>query len=129
MPDVLLREARVFGRLLARTILAAQETTAERTPWDDAEALAAACRQQLALEVAGDETVLRLQRVEPRDARLITDPQALHQLPCGEVAGAEVAHRALMDEVVERAHRFLDRCFEVPRVHLVKIDVIELEAA
>src|SRR5205807_4183311 len=47
----------------------------------------------------------------------------------GEVRGADPAHLALVDEVVERAERFLDRRERVGLVHLVHVDHVGAQPA
>src|SRR5262249_59574890 len=54
-------------------------------------------------------------------------PQRIDQLPGRHVAAADVAHLALVDEIVERAQRLLDRSERVDEVILVEIDPVGLE--
>ena len=57
------------------------------------------------------------------------DPLRFDDLPAGEVGAADVAHLACADDIVERAHRLLDRRLRVGEVHLQHVDVVDAEAA
>ncbi len=45
----------------------------------------------------------------------------------GEIRAADVRDLALADQVIERTQGFLDRCFRIGEMHLVKVDPVGLE--
>src|SRR4029077_20148950 len=116
-----------FGGLVA-PVLAAQETAGERTPDHQAEAFALQHRDQLALEVAAGDRVIRLQALEARQAEPLGNDERLRDLPGRPVRNADVAHMAVLHHGVERTHRFLERRRWIEAVDLVQVDVIELQA-
>ena len=71
--------------------------------------------------------MLYLHTRERRPAMQLCDAVRLRELPRAEVARADVAHLAQRDEVVQRAHRLLERDGGVEHVDLEKIDVRRVE--
>ena len=114
-------------RLFVRLVFAGEHAAAERAPRNDAEAELLARRQNLHLDVARQNAVLRLQA----DQRLPTfcgdDQTRLDDLRGGPVRHADVAHLALPDEVVQRAQRFFERRRVVVAMHLIQVDVVGIE--
>ena len=53
----------------------------------------------------------------------------IRNLPAREVRVADVAHLALLDEVVERGERLLDRGQRIGPVQLVQVDPVSLETS
>ena len=86
-------------------------------------------RQQVAFDGALDERILDLQRDERRPRLPLGQHLGLRHLPRRRVGYADVAHLAGAHQVVERAHRLVDRRELVPGVHPVEVDVVGLQAA
>ena len=116
-------------RRLVAPVAARQEAGAERAPRQHAEPGGAAERQQVELDRALDERVLRLQRDERRPALAVLDRDGPGEQPGGEVRRAERPHLAGADERVERLQRRLERDRRVGRVHLVEVDHVGAEPA
>ena len=70
-----------------------------------------------------EQRILDLDAHERRPAVHLRDPVHLRDLPRPHVARPEVAHLARLHEVVQRAHRLLQRRRGVERVHLQHVDV------
>src|SRR5260370_678974 len=120
-------EPRPLGHGIA-LVFAAEEPARQREIGQEAEAVGFYRRQQLALDVAGDEAVLVLAGDEGVEGAVARGPGRLDHLPRCVVGAADVAHLALAHEVVERAQRLLDRRQRVRAMHLVEVDPIGLEA-
>ena len=115
------------ARPLVAGVLAGQPAAGERRPWQDPDALVAAHVDDLQLDVADEQVVLRLQR---DDRRRVTGQQGgLLQLPADEVADPGVADLAGAHGVGEEAERLLDRGQRVPGMGLVEVDGVDAEAA
>src|SRR5580704_1350349 len=55
-------------------------------------------------------------------------PQRLDDSPCGKIAGADIADLAVTHELIECAHRLLDRNIVRGVVNLQDVDVVRLQA-
>ena len=121
-------EARVRGGRRVGGVLAGQEAAGQRVVGDHADVLLAAQRKQFVLDLAEQHVVARLHALEAGRPQLVALPQGEGQAPRLEVGAADVPHLPLVDEVVQRAQRFVDRGARVGRVHLVEIDVVGLQA-
>ena len=110
-------------------VAAREEPGAQRAPGDHAEPGGAAEGQQLDLDRALDERVLRLQRDERRPAVAVLQRDGPGQQPRGVVRGAQRAHLAGAHEPVERLERLLERHVGIGRVHLVEVDHVDAEPA
>jgi hypothetical protein len=108
--------------------LAAQQAACQRAPDHQAHAFAAQHRRQLALQVASGDGVVGLQRFETGQAQALRHAECLHDLPCGPVRHAHVAHVALLHQRVERAQRFLHGRGRIEAMQLVQVDVLHLQA-
>ena len=116
------------GALLLADLLAAEQAAGQGAPDHQAHALAAQHRHDLALQVAAGDGVVGLQALEPGQAEALGDAQGLHDLPGGPVGHADIADVAVLHEGVQGADGFLDGRRRVEAVHLVEVDVIELQA-
>src|SRR3954471_5667465 len=100
-----------------------KQAASKRAPRDHADALVDALRNHLPLLLAVDQVVVVLHRHERRRS----DALRLRELPGVHAAGADVAGLSGLHDVVQRAHRLLDRRRLVPAVDLVEVDVVEAE--
>ena len=127
--EVLALEARVgpaevvLGEIVGRRDLAGEEAAPERAVGDEADAELADRREDLVLGVARPERVLGLKRADRVDLMRAPDRAG------GCLGEAQVAHLALLDELLHRAHRLLDRRVRVHAVLVVEIDVVDAQAA
>ena len=121
--------ARSGGGLLPASVLAGKQAAGQRAPDQDAQALVNRERNQLVLGLPSLQGVVDLLGHEPREPVALGDAQGLHQVPGGEVRGADIAHLAVADQVIQRRQRLLQRRQTVPLVHLVEVDVIGPEPA
>src|SRR5665647_419826 len=124
VPGVSPRDLRV-----AETVLARRVAPGERRPGEHAQALLARHRQQLHLEVAGDDRVVGLHADEAGPAVAIADAQRLLDLPGGEIGDSDVEDLAHAHEIAERLERLLDGRARVDAMDLVEVDVVGAEAA
>jgi len=58
---------------------------------------------------------------------LLGDRQRLHQLPSEEIRTAEIAHLALMHEIVERGERLFERREEIEAMDDIEVDPVGTE--
>ncbi|MCY1508738.1 hypothetical protein D9M68_430580 [compost metagenome] len=84
-------QAASFRPGLAAADLAGEAAPAERAPDQRADALVGAERHQFPFVVAADERIVDLVGDMAHEAVLLRDGQRFHQLPAGEVGGADVA--------------------------------------
>ena len=57
----------------------------------------------------------------------VGDVERAGELPCGHVAGPDVAGLARLHDVVERFHGLLDRRGRVVAMNLIEVDVVDAE--
>ncbi|OEI67483.1 hypothetical protein Cus16_2920 [Curtobacterium sp. ER1/6] len=123
---VLAQAGRAGGGLVA-LVLAGEPTAGQRRPGQQADAGVEAGRDDLVLDVANEQVVLRLQRHRRCPAvrlRLVDGLRHLVAEVVREPVGADLAGG---HGVVEEAQGLLDRRQGVPRVHLVQVDVLDAE--
>jgi len=82
----------------------------------------------LGLDHPPDERVLGLVRDDAVEPHVVRHAKRLGDLVCAPLRHADVVHLPLAHEVVERAHRLLERGLVVEPVRLEKVDVVGLEA-
>jgi hypothetical protein len=82
---------------------------------------------ELELDAALQQVVLRLQRHDRCQAELLGQQRGLLQLPADEVADSDVLDLARADRIVEEPQRLLDRGQRVPGVRLVQVDGLDAE--
>ncbi len=110
-------------------MLAREEASRQRVVRDDADALGLAERQQLALDLAEEQVVARLDGVEARQPLRLAPAERPRHLPRGVVRAADVARLAGAHHVVEGAQGLVHRRLGVGVVDLVEVDVVGAEAA
>ena len=105
-----------------------QVSAAQRGPGDQAHAGVVAEAVHLALLFAVQEVVLVLHADELGPAVLLGDELEPGELGRPHAAGADVAHLAGLDEVVQRLHGLLERHGGVEAVDLQQVDVRSVQA-
>ena len=60
-------------------------------------------------------------------AKPICDPERFHDVPGRVVRTAQVAHLAVLHQLIERAHGLIGRGLAVPAVGLVEVDVVRTQ--
>ena len=81
----------------------------------------------LLVDVAHHEAVLRLVGRKARPAPALADPKRLHQAPRLEIRAGGVEDLALALEIVERAQHLLERRLMVDVMDVVDVDVVGLQ--
>jgi hypothetical protein len=120
---------RASGALLAFAgAVPGEYAASEGAPWDHAHPLVEALGDHLALLFPVEEVVMVLHRDEPRPAGALGGMLRLGELPRVHAARTDVAGLARAYDLVECAHRLLDRRVRVVTVNLVQVDVLEIEA-
>ena len=104
--------------------VARQKSARERTEGGDCDALVAAVGEHLPFFLAVEHVVLTLHINERHPAVHRGDMVHLRELPRIHRRGAEVAHLAAADRVVQRLHRFLDGRVRIEGMGHVEIDVV-----
>ena len=110
-------------------MLSREQPAGDRVVGDDADALLAAEREHLPLDLAEEQVVAGLDGVEAGQPERLAAADGPHQLVGQEVRAADVADLALVDEIVEGAQRLVDRRRRVIAVELVEVDVVGLQAS
>ena len=106
-------EAAILRHRRPALIFAGQKAARERIIGQEPEAIGADRRQQFFFGIADQHAVLVLAGDEGVQAGLARGPERLDHLPGDEIGATDVAHLALMDEIVERPRSLLDRCRRV----------------
>ena len=109
-------------------VLARQQAAGDRVVRDHPESLLRAQREELALNLAEQQVVAGLHRVEAHQAARLAPAERPRHLVGQEVGAADVADLAGVDEVVEGAQRLVDRRRRVGRVQLIEVDVVGAES-
>ena len=114
-------------RRLATPVLTAEIATGQGGPREYGEAVGLGHGDQLSLDAAVQQMIRRLLAYDAVQPEFFRHPQRFHQLPGGEGAGAEVAHLAAADEVVQGPQGLVDGDGRQGALELVEIDVIGLQ--
>lgn len=85
-------------------------------------------RDNLPLDIPGEQEVLRLQRRGPDEASKLGEADDLLDLASGVDGQSDVADRARADGVVEKAQRLIERGVRIEGVHLVQVDRVDCES-
>jgi hypothetical protein len=101
-----------------------EKSAGQWTVWQDADALVGAERDHLPLVLAVDEVVAGLHGHEPGPAGCLRGVLRLRELPGVHQGRADVSDLPGVYQVVQGLHGFFDRCFGVPPVDLVQVDVV-----
>ena len=112
-----------IGSVLSR-VLVGQHASAEGRPRGDAETELLRHRDELALDRSFDRRVFDLQRDERRPSAKARRHLRLRDLPRRGVREPDVAHLPGGHEIIERAHRLVDRREPIPQVHAVQVDIV-----
>ncbi|CAM5631126.1 hypothetical protein SVIOM74S_09544 [Streptomyces violarus] len=99
----------------------------QRAPWDASDALICEQAEHLPFLFTHEEVVLVLHGHEPRPPVQISGVLQLGELPGQHRGGADVAHLARLDDVVEGLHRLLGGRLVVKSVDLVEVHVVRTE--
>ena len=119
-------QPRSFWRGVSLVVLAGEESGGQRVVRENAEAVAAAGRQDFGLDAAVEDVVRGLTTNEMGEAFGSGGPHGVDDLPARKVGAADVAHLAGGHHVVEGAQGLVYRRRPVRTVHLVKVDVVGL---
>ena len=115
--------------LLARLVAAGEEAAVERTPRDDAHAVALAGGEHGRLDAAHEDRIRRLLAPEALVTSPFGHPLGLDDLVGREGRTAGVADLALVHQVGQRRQGVVDVGGRVGTVHLVEVDVVGAETA
>ena len=108
---------------------AAQQTTGQRAPRDEAQAERLAGRDDLELDHAGIQVVQALLGDQTEEVPAGRDAVGPGDVPAGEVAAADVDDLALADELLHRLPDLLPGRVPINVVHLIQVDDVGLQPA
>ena len=111
----------------ARRVLAREIAAAEWRPGHAPQSFQLQDRHDLLVDVAHDQTVLRLVAGEALPAVDVAQPQRLHQSPRLEVRAGRVKHLAFAHEVIEGTQHLLERCLVVDVMDEEQVDIVGLQ--
>ena len=122
-------EARAVGRRRLPIVLSGEQPTRERVVRDHADPLFLAQREQLPLDLAEQQVVARLHRLEAHEVARLAPPDRARQPVREEVRAPDVARLPGPDDGVEGLERLVDRRVGIREVQLVEVDVVGAEPA
>src|SRR6202521_446989 len=105
---VVVSAARICGLLVHPAVLAGQQATGKRTPYEQADLFGLQQGNDFPFEIAAGDRVISLKRVEPGQVLELGDAEGFADLPSLPVGAADVADLYLLHQGVERAQRLLD---------------------
>src|SRR6202166_4686656 len=126
---VVVSAARICGLLVHPAVLAGQQTTGKRTPYEQADLFGLQQGNDFPFEIAAGDRVISLKRVESGQDPELADAKGFGEPPCLPVGAADVADLSLMHQGVESSKRLFDRGHGIVAMNLVQIDVVGLQAA
>ena len=109
-------------------MLAGQKPASKRIIRNHANTLFTTQGKEFVLDFTEQHIIARLNTVEARQTELVALPQGQGQTPGLKIRAANVAHLALMNQVVQGLQGLLNRRFRVGRVDLIQVDIIRLQA-
>ncbi len=108
-------------------IFAGQQSTAQRRPRHQRNAERLRRRDDLALGRAIEQVVRHLLGHEAVQPEFLRRPERFDDLPAREHAGADVAHLAGANQIVERAQCLVDGDVGLRSMQLVEIDPVGVQ--
>src|SRR6478672_9926191 len=126
---VVVGAARICGLLVHPVVLAGQQATGKRTPYEKADLFRLQQGNDFPFEIAAGDRVISLKRVESGQIPELADAKGFGELPCLPVGAADVADLSLLHQGVESAKRLFDRGHGIVAMDLVQIDMVGLQAA
>ena len=120
---------RAFRSFLTTAILASQQAPGQWAPNENTKTLIQCDRNKFVFGIPSLQRVVNLLADETGVIPAIGDRKRLHQMPSRIVGAADVTHFSGADEGIEGIQRFFERCFSIPFMNLVEIDVIRPEPA
>src|ERR1700732_1562724 len=126
---VVVSAARICGLLVHPAVLAGQQATGKRTPYEQADLFGLQQGNDFPFEIAAGDRVISLKRVESGQVLELGDAEGFGDLPCLPVGAADVAHLSLLHQGVESAKRLLDRGHGIVAMDLVQVDMVGLQTA
>src|ERR1700720_3288335 len=126
---VVVGAARIYGLLVHPAVLAGQQATGKRTPYEQADLFRLQQRNDFPFESAAGDRVISLKRVESGQVPELANAEGFGELPCLPVGAADVADLSLLHQGVESANRLFDRGNGIVAVDLVQVDMVDLQTA
>src|SRR3984957_15657540 len=121
--------ARICRLLVHPAVLAGQQATGKRTPYEQADLFGLQQGNDFPFEIAAGDRVISLKRVESGQVPELADAEGFGEFPCLPVGAADVADLSLLHQGVESAKRLFNRGHGIVAMNLVQIDVVGLQAA
>src|ERR1700694_2778851 len=106
---VVVSAARICGLLVHPAVLAGQQATGKRTPYEQAHPVRLHQGNDFPFEIAAGDRIISLKRVELGQVPELGDAEGFGDLPCLPIRAADVANLSLLHERVESAKRLVDR--------------------
>src|ERR1700732_2535375 len=138
---VVVSAARICGLLVYPAVLAGQQATGKRTPYEHANLFGLQQGNDFPFEIAAGDRGISLKRVESGQVPELAGAKGVGELPCLPVAeafgalpcrpvgAADVADLSLLHQGVESAERLFNRGHGIVAMNLVQIDMVGLQAA
>src|SRR5882724_2602023 len=115
---------RICGLLVHPAVLAGQQATGKRTPYEQADLFGLQQGNDFPFEIAAGDRVISLKRVESGQVPELADAEGFGELPCLPVGAADVADLSLLHQRVESAKRLFDRSHGIVGMDLVQVDMV-----
>src|SRR6202045_1308015 len=126
---VVVSAARICGLLVHPAVLAGQQATGKRTPYEQTDLFRLQQGNDFPFEIAAGDRVISLKRVESGQVPELADAEGFCELPSLPVGAADVADLSLLHQGVESAKRLFDRGHGVVAMDLIQVDVVGLQTA
>src|SRR6202035_5415841 len=126
---IVVSAARICGLLVHPAVLAGQEATGKRTPYEQANLFGLQQGSDFPFEIAAGDRVISLKRVESGQVPELAGAKGFGELPCLPVGAADVADLSLRHQGVESAKRLFNKGHGIVAMNLVQIDMVGLQAA
>src|SRR5580704_12639414 len=126
---VVVGAARICGRLVHPAVLAGQQATGKRTPYEQADLFGLQQGNDFPFVIAAGDRVISLKRVEAGQVPELADAEGFGELPCLPVRATDVADLSLLHQGVESANRLFYRSNGIVAVDLVEVDMVGLQTA
>src|ERR1700723_2733946 len=126
---VVVSAARICGLLVHPAVLAGQQPTGKRTPYEQADLFGLQQGNDFPFEIAASDRVISLKQVESGQVPELADGEGFGELPCLPVGASDITNLSLLHQSLESAKRLFDRGHGIVAMNLVQIDMVGLQAA
>src|ERR1700723_3096444 len=126
---VVVSAARICGLLVHPAVLAGQQASGKRNPYEQADLFGFQQGNDFPFEIAAGDRIISLKCVESGKVPVFGDAECFGDLPCLPVRAANVADLSLLHQGVESAKRLFDSGHRIVAMDLVQVNMVDLQTA